>query len=94
MSAVCVTMSYVNSRSEEDNMNATITIRLREDEKQLISDYSRVFGMTTSEYVRKTVLEAIEDAIDYKAAAEAVEEFDADPSYLTHDEMMAELGIA
>lgn len=74
-------------------MNATMTIRMRDEEKQLISDFSQVHGLTSSEYVRKTVLEAIEDAIDYGIAAKAIDEFDADPAYLTHSEMMAELGL-
>lgn len=74
-------------------MSATMTIRMREEEKQLIMDYSQAFGMTASEYVRKTVLEAIEDAIDYKIAVDAIAEFDADPSYKTHDEMLEELGV-
>lgn len=73
---------------------ATMTIRMRDEEKQLIADYSQAFGMTASEYIRQTVLDAIEDAIDCKIIAEGIDEFDADPSYLTHDEMMAELGLS
>lgn len=74
-------------------MSATLTVRMKDEEKQLISDFSRVLGLTSSEYVRKTVLEAIDDAIDSKVASDAIDEFDANPVFLTHSEMMAELGL-
>lgn len=58
---------------------ATMTIRLDQEEKNLISDYAAAFGTSVSEFMRKTALERIEDELDLKAWEEAKAEFDADP---------------
>lgn len=59
--------------------STTMTIRMDEDEKRLISDYAKVFGISASEFVRRSALERIEDELDLKAWRDAKAEFDADP---------------
>ena len=67
--------------------SSTITIRLDADEKRLISDYASTYGTTTSEFVRRTVLEFLEDQLDLQQWYEAKREFDRDPDVLSADEI-------
>ena len=57
------------------------------DEKSLINDYAKTFGMTASEFVRTAVLEHIEDELDLRDWYAAKAEFDADPTIYTADEI-------
>ncbi len=67
--------------------SSTITIRLDTDEKRLIGDYAIAYGTTISEFVRRTVLEYLEDQLDLQAWYEAKREFDRDPETLTAEEI-------
>ena len=58
--------------------SATMTIRLDEDEKRLITDYAKTFGMSVSELMRKSALEMIEDELDLEDWKSAKSEFDND----------------
>lgn len=58
---------------------STMTIRLSDGEKQLISDYAHAFGTSVSEFMRRSALDRIEDELDLRAWQEAKAEFDADP---------------
>ena len=64
-----------------------MTIRMGADEKSLINDYAKTFGMTASEFVRTAVLEHIEDELDLRDWYAAKAEFDADPTTDTADEI-------
>ena len=55
---------------------ATITVRLPDEEKRLISDYARVFGISVSELARQSIMERIEDEIDTRELLEAIREDD------------------
>jgi hypothetical protein len=55
---------------------ATFTVRLPEEEKRLISDYARVFGISVSELARQSIMERIEDEIDTRELLEAIREDD------------------
>lgn len=57
----------------------TMTIRLDEEEKALISDYAKTFDISVSEFMRRCALERIEDELDLQAWEKAKAEFDADP---------------
>ena len=59
-----------------------------EEEKRLISDYARAFGISASEFMRKSALERIEDELDLEDWKRAKAEFDADP------EMVSAAGVA
>lgn len=67
--------------------SATMTVRLDECEKALISDYAKTFGTSTSDFMRRTVLERIEDDLDLKAWENAKAEFDADPVIIPASEI-------
>lgn len=55
---------------------ATITVRLPDEEKRLISDYARVFGVSVSELARQSIMERIEDEVDTRELLEAIREDD------------------
>ena len=65
-----------------------MTIRMDEEEKRLISDYARAFGISASEFMRKSALERIEDELDLEDWKRAKAEFDAD------SEMVSAAGVA
>ena len=67
--------------------SATMTIRLEEKEKDLISDYAAAFGTTVSEFIRRVALERIEDELDLKTWYDAKAEYDADPMSYSAEEM-------
>lgn len=69
--------------------SATLTLRLDESEKRLIASYAETFGMSLSEFVKRSALERIEDELDLKAWDKAKQEFDADPLTLTAGEIAA-----
>lgn len=73
--------------------SATMTIRLSNDEKDLIAEYARAFGTSASEFMRRSALERIEDDIDLKAWKAAKTEFDADPETYSNDDVMHEFGL-
>jgi uncharacterized protein (DUF1778 family) len=72
----------------------TMTIRLDQSEKSLITDYARTFGTSVSEFVRQSALERIEDEIDLRAWTEAKAEFDANPVTYSLADAKEMLGLA
>lgn len=68
---------------------STLTLRLAESEKRLLSDYAKTFGMSLSEFVRTSALEKIEDELDLRVWDEAKREFESDPTTLTAAEVAA-----
>ena len=48
------------------SMGTTATLRLDETEKAIIQDYASSKGMTMSEFMKKVVLDYIEDEYDLK----------------------------
>lgn len=50
-------------------------------------------GMTSEEFVKVAVAEAIEDARDYEKYAEIVDEHELNPISFSHDEVMREFGL-
>jgi uncharacterized protein (DUF1778 family) len=74
-------------------MTTTVTVRLEEVEKDLISEYAKLHGRSVSDVFRTSVLEQIEDELDIKLADEAYAEYLADPVTYTADEIAAKYGI-
>lgn len=58
--------------------SATLTIRLDEQDKRLISEYSKPQGMTLSEFDLTAMLERIEDEIDAADLERAIAEDDGE----------------
>lgn len=67
--------------------SSTITIRLDAEEKRLIGDYANAYGTSVSEFIRRTVLEFLEDQLDLQQWYEAKREFDRDPETLSAGEI-------
>ncbi len=74
--------------------STTVTVRLEQDEKDLIADYAKTFGTSVSELMRQGALEHIEDELDIEAYKRAKAEFEADPTTYSSDEVMKMFGLA
>ena len=74
-------------------LEATMTVRMDEGEKSLISDYARMFGTTASQFMRRCALERIEDEIDVEAYRKAKAAYDANPVSYSLDEAERMLGL-
>ena len=66
-----------------------ITMRVTEKERKIIKEFAELSGMNTSEYIRKIVMERIEDEFDLKSLAEAEADFAKNPKTYTIDEVVA-----
>ena len=44
-----------------------LSLRLEKEDERLIREYARFYGMTVSEFLRKTAIERIEDEYDLNA---------------------------
>lgn len=71
----------------------TITLRINEEDAQLIRDYAKLHGITVSEFIRRAALEKIEDELDIRAAEKAYAEYLADPVTYSLDEIEKEFGL-
>ena len=71
-----------------------MTLRINEEDSQLIRDYARLHGITVSEFLRRAALEKIEDELDIRAAEKAYADYLADPVTYSHEEMKRMLGFA
>lgn len=71
----------------------TLTIRMDSSEKELITKYAEAYGYSTSEFVRRSALERIEDELDLKAFDEAKMEYESNPVSFSLKEVMEEFGI-
>lgn len=74
-------------------LEATMTVRMDDSEKSLISDYARMFGTTASQFMRRCALERIEDEIDVEAYRKAKAAYDANPVSYSLDEAEMMLGL-
>lgn len=71
----------------------TFTLRISEDDSNLIRDYAKLHGLSVSEFLRRAALERIEDEIDLETYRRAKEEFDSDPVTYSHDDVERMLGL-
>lgn len=70
-----------------------LSIRLNDDDANLIRKYAKLHNITVSELVRKSVIERIEDEIDLAAYDRAMEEYKKNPVTYSMDEVEKELGL-
>lgn len=70
-----------------------ISLRLQEDDANLIRTYAAINGITLSEFARRAMLRQIEDEYDLSAAKEAFAEYRRNPVTYTHEEVSEMLGI-
>ena len=71
----------------------TISIRLNEQDSELIKKYAEMNGLTVSDLVRRSVLERIEDEYDLAAYEKAIKDYKQDSATYTLDEVETELGL-
>ncbi|WP_339062721.1 type II toxin-antitoxin system RelB family antitoxin [Fusobacterium polymorphum] len=67
-------------------MKSTITIRLDEIEKEVIKNYVNNKSLTISEFIKKIILDYIEDEYDLKIYKEYLKEKDTLKTY-SHKEV-------
>ena len=72
----------------------TLTIRLDSSEKELIAKFAKAYDCSISEFVRRSVLEHIEDELDLQAWDESKAEYEKDPESFSLYEIMDEFGIS
>lgn len=65
----------------------TLSIRLNDQDSELIKNFAALHGISVSELIRQTVLARIEDEIDIQAYQKAMAEHQADPTTYTHEEI-------
>jgi len=65
----------------------SISVRLTDEEAQLIKRYAALKRLSVSDVVRNAVLEKIEDEFDLKTALQALEEHKKNLVTYTHDEV-------
>jgi len=70
-----------------------ITLRINDDDDNLIRNYAKVNNISISELMRQAVLEKIEDEIDLDLYNQAMKEHNENPQDISFDEMMTELGF-
>lgn len=71
----------------------SISLRVTEKENELIKSFAKLYGESVSEYIRRTVMERIEDEFDLQCYAIAKKEFEENPMTCTTEELAKELGI-
>lgn len=71
----------------------TVSLRLNDEDSEIIRAYASMNGISMSELFRKAVLEHIEDELDIKAYEEAMAEYRADPVTYSLEEVAKELDL-
>lgn len=71
----------------------TISVRLSEEDTELIKAYATLNNVSVSELIRNAVLEKIEDEYDLESYKKAIKEYKNNPKTYTLDEVKEELGL-
>lgn len=71
----------------------TITVRVSEDDKHIINHYSRMHGKTSSQLLKESALEKIEDDLDLSKYKKAMKEFQKDSTTYSVEEVDEMLGL-
>lgn len=71
----------------------TISLRLNEQDTELIKSYAALQNVSVSELIRRIVLERIEDEYDLKEYEKALAEYKANPITYSLDDVEKELGL-
>ena len=62
-------------------------------ERDPIERYASANGLTVSGFIRRAVMEAIEDGLDIEICRKALKNYEGDPKTYSHDEVKRELGL-
>lgn len=71
----------------------TISLRLSEEDSNLMKQYAVLKKQTVSEMIRQTVIEKIEEEYDLQLYEQAMKEYQENGTTYTHDEVGRMLGI-
>lgn len=71
----------------------TISLRLNDEDTQLIKKYAELNGISVSDLIRQTVLDKIESEYDLELFSKALENYIKNPVTYTLDEVERELGL-
>lgn len=71
----------------------TISVRLSEEDTELIKAYATLNNISVSELIRNAVLEKIEDEYDLESYKKAIKEYKNNPKTYTLDKVKEELGL-
>jgi predicted transcriptional regulator len=69
----------------------TLTIRLPEQDKELIKSYASLHGRSIADVVRTSVMESIEEEFDLHELNEAIATSSGE--FISHDEIMRKYGL-
>lgn len=67
--------------------SATITVRIDSAEKNLVSKYANMHGISSSEFARQSMLEKIEDELDLKEWKASKKEFMKNPKTISAEDI-------
>lgn len=65
-----------------------ISLRLNEEENELIKAFADINGISVSELFRRSVFERIEDEYDLRAFEKAKKEYLEDPTTYSHEDVI------
>ena len=71
----------------------TISVRLSNEDSELIKAYADIKNISLSDLIRNAVLEKIEDEYDLEYYKKAMKEHKKNPKTYTMDEVKKELGL-
>lgn len=71
----------------------SISVRLNEEDTKLIKKYAELNKLTVSEFIRRTIIEKIEDEYDLKCYEKALEEYKKNPITYSLDEIERDLNL-
>lgn len=69
----------------------TISVRLNDEDTELIKAYANMNNISLSDLIRNAVLEKIEDEYDLECYKKAIEEYKRNPKTYTMEEVKKEL---
>ena len=71
----------------------TISVRLNEQDTELIKTYAEMNNISLSDLIRNAVIEKIENEYDLECYKKAMEEYKREPKTYTLNEVKEELGL-
>ena len=71
----------------------TISVRLSDEDTELIKTYAEMNNISLSDLVRNAVLEKIEDEYDLKSYEKAEKDYKENPKTYSMDEVKEESGV-
>ena len=71
----------------------TISVRLSEEDTQLIKAYADINNISLSDLIRNALIEKIEEEYDLESYKKAIKEYKKNPKTYTMEEVKRELGL-